>query len=75
MSTSGSIFVSANGGEAAISSLVGEWSGPMQPRQWTVAQLRRFLGLEERPAVPELHLEPDLASYDALLSEEVKHVG
>lgn len=62
-------------GEAALSSLVGAWSNPMQPGKWTVAQLRRFLGLEERPAVPEVQLEPDLASYDALLSEEVNHAG
>jgi hypothetical protein len=62
-------------GEAAISSLVGEWSGPMQPRPWTVAQLRRFLGLAERRVVPELEFEPELASYDALLSGEVAYVG
>lgn len=61
-------------GEAAISSLVGEWSSPLQPRPWTVTQLRRFLRAENRPTVPELQLEPDLASYDALLSEEVNHV-
>jgi hypothetical protein len=62
-------------GEAAISSLVGEWSGPMQPRPWTVAQLRRFLGLAERRVVPELEFEPELASYDALLSGEAAYAG
>jgi len=62
-------------GESAINSLVGEWSGPMQPCKWTVLQMRRFLGLEDRRGVPELILEPELASYDALLSEEVAHVG
>jgi hypothetical protein len=58
-------------GEAAIGSLVGEWSGPMHPCKWTVMQLRQFLGLEERRVLPEVRLEPDLASYDALLSGEV----
>jgi len=67
--------LAAEVGEAAIGSLVGEWSGPMQPCKWTVAQLRRFLGLEQPPAVPELQLEPDLTSYDALLGGEVNHVG
>jgi hypothetical protein len=62
-------------GEAAISSLVGEFSGPAQPAKWTVAGLRRYLGLTEPVAVPELQLEPELASYDALLSGEVNHVG
>ncbi len=62
-------------GEAAIESLAGQFSSPAQPAKWTVAGLRRYLDLEERPAVPEMHLEPDLASYDALLSEEVNHVG
>ena len=62
-------------GESAISSLVGEWSGPGQPSRWTVAGMRRYLGLEEPPAVPDLQLEPELASYDALLSEEVVYVG
>jgi hypothetical protein len=62
-------------GESAIGSLVGEWSGPRQPSKWTVAQMRDYLGLGERPAVPEIHLEPELASYDALLSEEVAHAN
>jgi len=31
--------------------------------------------LSERLPVPELQLEPELASYDALLSKEVTHVG
>ncbi|MGH8335755.1 MAG: Mu transposase domain-containing protein, partial [Gammaproteobacteria bacterium] len=61
-------------GEAAISCLVGEYSGPGQPGKWTVADLRRYLGLARRPSVPELHLEPELASYDALLSGEAAHV-
>lgn len=61
-------------GEAAITSLVGEWSGPMQPGRWTVAQMRRFLGVEDRRAVPELELKPELTSYDALLSGEVGYV-
>jgi len=42
--------------------------------QVTVAGLRRTLGLTERPSVPDLHLEPELASYDALLEGEVTHV-
>jgi len=62
-------------GEAALSSVVGEWSGPRQPQKWSVVQLRQFLGMGEGPVVPELHLEPELASYDALLSGEVGHVG
>ena len=62
-------------GEAAISSLVGEFSSPAQARKWTVGGLRRYLGLDERPAVPDLHLEPDLAGYDALLNREGTDVG
>jgi hypothetical protein len=62
-------------GEAAISTLVGEYSGPAHPGKWRVADLRRYLGLSERPTVPELQLQPELASYDALLSGEVTHVG
>jgi hypothetical protein len=61
-------------GEAALSSLVGEWSNPGQPNKWTVAQMRRFLGLEARRAIPAMELEPELISYDALLSGEVGHV-
>ena len=62
-------------GEAAIGSLVGEYSSSAQPAKWRVAGLRRYLGLEERSAVPQMHWEPELASYDALLSGEVNHVG
>ena len=62
-------------GEAALSSVVSEWSGPMQPHKWSVVQMRQFLGLGEGPAVPQLHLEPELASYDALLSGEVAHAN
>jgi transposase len=62
-------------GEAAIGSLVGEFSSPAQPAKWRVAGLRRYLGLEQRPTVPELHWEAELASYDALLSGEVSHGG
>jgi len=62
-------------GESAISSLVSEWSGPMLAGKWTVTQLREYLGIGERPAVPEIYLEPELASYDALLSEEVSYVN
>jgi hypothetical protein len=62
-------------GGAAIGSLVGEVSSPAQRAKWTVAGLRRYLGLTERVAVPELQLEPELASYDALLSGEVNYVG
>jgi hypothetical protein len=62
-------------GEGALSSLVGQYSSPAQPRPWTVAGLRRDLGLTEGPTVPDLQLEPELASYDALLSGEVAYVG
>lgn len=62
-------------GEAAIGSLVGEYSTSAQPAKWRVAGLRRYLGLEERSAVPQMHWEPELASYDGLLSGEVNHVG
>jgi hypothetical protein len=62
-------------GEAAITSLVSELSGPGHPSKWTVAQLRSFLDLERQPKVLEMELEPpDLSSYDALLSQEVTHV-
>ncbi len=61
-------------GEAALSSLISEFSSPAQPAKWTVAGLRRYLGLTTRAAVPELQLEPELASYDALLSQEVTDV-
>lgn len=63
-------------GESAISSLVGELSGPGHRTKWTVAQLRGFLDLESPPKVLEMELEPpNLSSYDALLNEEVAHVG
>jgi hypothetical protein len=62
-------------GESAIVSVLGEFSGPGQPVKWTVAGLRRYLGLQERPAVPEVYLEPEWASYDALLSQEVNHAA
>jgi len=62
-------------GEAAISSLVGEYSSPAQPQKWTVAGLRRLLGVTGGLPVPDLQLEPELASYDALLSGEVSYVG
>jgi transposase len=62
-------------GEAAISSVVGQYSSPAQPRKWTVAGLRRYLGLTEAPTVPDLQLEPELGSYDGLLSGEVPYVG
>jgi hypothetical protein len=67
--------LAAESGESAIGSLVGEWSGPGHRHKWTVADLRRYLGLAERPVVPELQWEPELASYDALLSGEVENVG
>jgi hypothetical protein len=67
--------LTADVGEAAIGSLVGEFSSPCQPMKWTVTSLRRYLGLDERPLVPKIELEPDLASYDALLSGEVNHVS
>jgi len=60
-------------GEAAITSLVSEFSGPGYPGKWTVASLRRYLGMAARSAIPDLQLEPELASYDALLSPEVTH--
>jgi hypothetical protein len=62
-------------GEAAVSSLVSEYSGPAQAGKWTAADLRRYLSLSERPAVPDLQLQPDLASYDSLLSGEVTYVS
>jgi hypothetical protein len=62
-------------GEAAISTLVAEYSGPGHPGKWRVADLRRYLGLTQEPTLPELQLQPELASYDALLSGEVTHVG
>jgi hypothetical protein len=62
-------------GEAAISSLVSECSGPGHPGKWRVADLRRYLGMTQGPTVPELQLQPELASYDALLSGEVRHVS
>jgi len=40
-----------------------------------VAGLRRSLGLSEGLSVPDVHLEPELASYDALLNREVTYVG
>lgn len=67
--------LAAEAGEAAISALVGEWSGPQQPRKWTVRALREALGLTERAVVPEVRLEPELTGYDALLSREVSYVG
>jgi hypothetical protein len=62
-------------GEAALSNLLGEYSSPAQPRKWTVAGLRRYLGLTRPPIVPDFQLEPELASYDALLNREVTYVG
>lgn len=61
-------------GEAALRSRGSEGSGPGQPSKWTVAQRRRFLGGEDRRAGPTLELEPELISYDALLSGEVGQV-
>ena len=49
-------------GEAAIGSLIAEYSRPAQPGKWTVAGLRRALGLTSRPTVPDLQLEPELRS-------------
>jgi len=63
-------------GESAITSIIGELSGPGHPSHWTVAQLRSLLDLESSPKVLEMELEPpNLASYDALLSKEVANVG
>jgi transposase len=65
-------------GESAISGLVAEWAAPNQPGQRCVSQLRKLLGVDPRPVVPELTLEPQLSGYDALLShgeQEVEHVG
>jgi len=67
--------LAAEVGEAAIGSVVGEYSSPAQPCKWTVAGLRRSLGLSEGLSVPDVHLEPELASYDALLEGGVTHVG
>ena len=62
-------------GESAITSIVGEMSGPGHPSKWTVIELRSFLDLESQPKVLEMELEPpNLSGYDALLSEEVAHV-
>ena len=62
-------------GEAAIGTLVGEWSSPLQPSRWTAAQMRRFLGQEEQRPVLELELTPELVSYDALLSGEAAYAS
>ena len=67
--------LAADLGESAIAGLIGELSGRMHPAKWTVAEVRRLLGVDDRHAVPDLHLEPDLASYDALLSGEVSDVN
>jgi transposase len=67
--------LAAEVGEAAISGLVGEYCSPAAPQKLTVAGLRKYLGLSERAIVPDLKLEPDLTSYDALLSGEVTYVG
>ena len=67
--------LSAELGEAAISSLISEFSSPARSGKWTVAGLRRYLGLTGQPLVPDLQLEPELSSYDALLSQEVIRVG
>ena len=63
------------GGVNTIGSLVGEWCSPADPEPWRVADLRRFLDVEARPPLPDIRLEPDLGSYDALLGGEVAHVG
>ena len=63
------------GGVNTIGSLVGEWCSPADPSPWRVADLRRFLDVEARPHLPDIRLEPDLGPYDALLGEEVAHVG
>ena len=63
------------GGVNTIGSLVGEWCSPADPGPWWVADLRRFLDVEARPQLPDIQLEPELASYDALLGGEVAHVG
>lgn len=63
------------GGVNTLGSLVGEWCSPAHRSVWRVADLRRFLNLEARPELPDLRLEPELGSYDALLGREVAHVG
>ena len=63
------------GGVNTIGSLVSEWCSPANTASWRVTDLRRYLNLEARPELPDLKLEPDLGSYDALLGEEVAHVG
>jgi hypothetical protein len=63
------------GGVNTIGSLVGEWCSPANPGSWRVADLRRFLDLAARPELPDLRLEPEFGSYDALLGGEVAHVG
>lgn len=63
------------GGVNTLGSLVGEWCSPADPAPWRVADLRRFLDVEARPQLPDIQLEPDLGSYDALLGKEVTHVG
>jgi hypothetical protein len=64
------------GGVNTIGTLVGQWCSPAAPASWRVADLRRYLDLEEgRPQLPDIRLEPDLSSYDTLLVEGVAHVG
>jgi transposase len=58
-------------GESAITALVAEFAGPHQPGRWRAADLRRYLNLDVSSRWPEMTLEPDLGSYDALLGRAV----
>ncbi len=60
-------------GESAVSALVGEWAGPSRPGRWRAADLRRYLNLDAGVRWPEMTLEPELSSYDALLERPVSH--
>jgi hypothetical protein len=58
-------------GESALSAVVGEWAGPNRGGRWRTADLRRFLNIDVSTRWPEMTLEPELKSYDALLGKEV----
>ncbi len=60
-------------GESAVSALVGEWAGPSRPGRWRAAELQRCGNLDAGVRWPEMTLEPELSSCDALLERPVSH--